>query len=519
MLRRAAGPEGDRMIAEQAVIAEKVIKAWSEDKKNLLRKYKSEMGELRKISDGINELTKPFIGSEDRERIEKNFNSRARLANDLLKALIQDRSEALVKAGVTTALGFNFIDLRAPAYLIYPVNTPFHNSMARWGKVNAGTGLMAQWKYTYLAPGDNYGGAAEGKRVATATPNENDAVSSYACLGIERAVTFEAEFASEGYSSQLADEHIRGLHSYMLQEESIIMFGNQGSATNKNGYQLGTANTPSTSVAASVPAGAPNDGGTGFANSTKVSVFVVEITALGNPNNAQYGYQDAPTVANGLVPSFTRNNADGTTDPINGGTGHISAGSNVSTALTATPFVLAKVAPKKGAFAWAWYVDPTDATTPTLANAFLTVITTVPYVYLGNATPGAQTGAATGLNVDHSAQAFDFSGQVSWGVNNGTFINMSDLTTTSPVTGATNNGLLNPGMASGQNSVPAVAEIEYDLEQQWNVLQAVADEIWCAADVKRNIQAALFTNTSGVPAYRFEVSRDSQGTSSAMASR
>ena len=135
--------------------------------------------------------------------------------------------------------------------------------------------------------------------------------------------------------------------------------GNQGASTNQNGFALGTANTPTTALAASIPTGQPSDGSTaGFSNSTSVAVYVIELTMLGYPNNGQYGYQSAPTVgATGLVPSYSRTDAGPYTDSdtINGGMGQLSAYSNVSLAITSTPYVKASVVPKKGAFAWAWY--------------------------------------------------------------------------------------------------------------------------------------------------------------------
>ena len=43
---------------------------------------------------------------------------------------------------------------------------------------------------------------------------------------------------------------------------------------------------------------------------------VVELEMLGYLNNAQYGYQAAPSVTSGLTTSFVRTNADNTTDTI-----------------------------------------------------------------------------------------------------------------------------------------------------------------------------------------------------------
>src|SRR5438309_1726271 len=54
----------------------------------------------------------------------------------------------LLKAGVTTATGYNFFDLRGPAYLLYPVNTPLIESIPKTGRVNDGFGTAAHWKAT-----------------------------------------------------------------------------------------------------------------------------------------------------------------------------------------------------------------------------------------------------------------------------------------------------------------------------------------------------------------------------------
>lgn len=517
-----AGGLGDTKIAQQGLLAQKVLKTWTTERLTEIRKYKKAAGNLKRVGDGINEWiqTKGHISQDDLTKMESDFADRAEVANELMKGLINDYRETMMKAGVTTALGYNFYDLRGPAYLIYPLNTPLRNSLPRWGKVNAGYGTAVNWKYTSLGPAGGsgsvpYAGAAEGERVAYSSPNEVNGIATYAELGVERSVSFTAEFAGEGYTDNVADEHIRGAHTLLLQEESLILGGNAGTAAGLNGFALGTAGTPTTLAVAALPsgpAGAVTDGGSGFSGGgTSVSVRVVEFTMLGNPNNSQFGYQAAPTVAGGLTTSYTRTNADATTNSIKGGMGAISAASNISTGSTSYPWVLADVKPTKGAFAWAWFVDTTDASTPTTANAKLVAITNVPFVYLGNGTQSTYTGAATGLGTDNSQQALDFSGIIAWAVTSGAVINMSDLTSKSPVTNATNTGLLTPGLTNSTNSVPACAEVEYDLRQQWNAFQTVADELWCSVDAKLSLAAALFKNTSGVPAYRFEVTRDQQG--------
>lgn len=493
------------MIVAQGILAEKVLKAFTAERRADLAKYKRGCIEIQRHADGINddlESMKKGVSWDDIQQLESQFNERTVAVNELFKGLVEDYRQRMVKAGVTTSLGFNFYDLRGPAFLLYPVNVPFRNSLPRWGKQNAGYGTAVHWKGTTLSPGTSYAGAAEGKRVAYATPTETDYIATYKELGIERAVTFTAEFAGEGYTDNVADEHLRGLHEFWLQEEGLMLGGNSGSGTGNNGFALGTSNTPTGTAVATV--------GAGFTSGHYISAYVVELTMLGYPNNAQYGYQAVPTVTSGLTPSFTRTNADATTDTINGGTSHISAGSTPVQVTGGNLSVSFKVAAKAGAFAWAWFIDDEATNTSVLANALLGGITTVPSFVAATTPTGTQAGNATGLNADKSAQALDFDGLIAYAVNAGVFLNMSDLTLTSPVTGSTNNGKLNAGLA-GVTGAPAVQEIDYDLLQQWNSFQSVADAIHASADAKRYITACLFKNSSATPAFRIEVSRDQQG--------
>ena len=60
------------------------------------------------------------------------------------REFVKRHSKSLAKSstttGVTTALGLNFIDLRAPAYMLDPIFAHLRNSTPRWDKVNAGYG-------------------------------------------------------------------------------------------------------------------------------------------------------------------------------------------------------------------------------------------------------------------------------------------------------------------------------------------------------------------------------------------
>jgi hypothetical protein len=533
--RELAGAQNDPLIAkmclEQLDTMKKACQGWHVERREALQKFRKEVTSLQRVRDGINEflvLKNGFTPSQ-REKIESEFNGRAVVANTIMRDLVEDYRQKMVKVGVTTATGYVFFDLRGPAFLAFPVNVPLRNSFPRWGRENAGVGTAVRWKYTGFTPAlpaatawnqptpvtsSAYAGASEGNRVAPGLPPETDAAAFYKEFGVERSITFTAEVAAEGYTNMSADEHVRGLFEMFLQEESLIIGGNSGIGVGNNGFALGTANAPSVSIQAA--AGTPNDGGAGFANGTNVSVRVVELTMLGNPNNAQYGYQAAPTVASGtgLSPSWNRANADASQDTIYGGMGAVSASSAVVQATTPKPFVYCYVKPKPGAVAWAWYVDVTDSSSPTAANAVLGAITTVPFVTLGQAGAGTQTAAATGLNADNSQQPLDFDGLIAWAVKAGRFVNMADATSVSPVTGLVNTGYITQGMA-GATGAPGVMEIDYDLEQQFLVFQATADMLHMSPDARHTVSACLLKPTTGAIAaavpYQFNIEPDEQG--------
>src|ERR1700677_1990163 len=174
-----------------------------------------------------------------------------------------------------------------------------------------------------------------------------------------------------------------------------MLLGNSGNGTGNNGFQLGTATTPTlTAVAATTafPATASLPSG------TNVSVACVYLTGMGNPANAQYGYGTNPSVVNGLTPQYTRTNADGSKNVINGGLSAISAMSTVVATSSGTRNIQASVpAGTKGVFGYAWYVDIIDASSGNLANAFLYGITQFPTVTINTAPTGTQAGNSVGL--------------------------------------------------------------------------------------------------------------------------
>ena len=402
----------------------------------------------------------------------------------------------LSKAGVTTSLGYNFIDLRGPAALLYPVNTPFRDQIPRTSGPNAGTGTMAQWKATRVV-GSQYAGVPEGQRAQVSVPDENNYAATYKGIGVERNVTVEAEWAGEGFTGNLADEHLRGLQSLWLQEEGIILLGNDGTgAIGQNGFALGTAPAP---VAALVALGS-------VTTATVLTAFVVLLTGMGNPSNSQYGYQAGPNVTNGLVPSFTVNApGTGTSITYNGGMSAVSLASNsVTTNSGATPAALQSasftVQPASlvgaggypnGTFGFAWFISTSGS--PTTANAHLQAITQFgTYTQSTNPVTTTQLANASGLSTDHSFQSTDFTGLLTYAAVSGYWRDLQGAQLTS--------------LQGGQ-----VGEIETALEYFFTNFQAGVDAIWGSPDAITSVQRTVLKNGSQVAGgYQVYLTRDNQ---------
>jgi hypothetical protein len=420
---------------------------------------------------------------------------RQEVARDLIKA----QTGEMIKAGLTTSVGYNFFDLRGPAYLLYPVNTPLRNSIARKGRVNDGVGTAANWKATRNF-GTQYIGVLEGQRNALGTPDENNYVANYKEIGVERGATFTSQFAGEGYTDNVADEHIRGMHELWLGEEGLILGGNSGTAAGNNGFVLGTANTPTATLLA-VTGNIPS--------ATNVSCRVVELTMLGNPQNTQYGYGVFPTVAGGLTPSYVRTNYDGSTTTITGGMGAISAASSVVVTSAGHLQVQFAVTPKPGATSWAWFVDVTDASSPSAANAILSGITQVPsFTYNLAAPAGTQAGNAAGLSTDNSFNTADFTGFLGYAASTGIWTNLYAGTNqgyginTAPTASTTGLTALSNGR---------IKEFELILGAIFQQFQAPAQTIWCSQDAKQSASDTIMASAGSVPtAFHFNYTRDSQ---------
>lgn len=328
--------------------------------------------------------------------------------DETLQLLKGSYQNPLAKAGntVTTAQGLVNYDLQAPAKNLYPVITILAKRIPR---VRGKGGTATNWRQVNAIAGsgwDNTGWVPEGQRAGAMSINTSNKAATYATLGEEGALTFEAQSAAEGFEDERSRTSIRVLQKAMLKEEIAILCGNAS-------LQLGTANTPTLSASGS---GATLPAAT-------YSVIVVGLTLEGYLNSS---------VANGVATSKTVTGQDGMTFTLAGGSGNKST--NATQAVTLGQTLNASVTAKAGEVAWAWYVG-------TAGSEVLQSITTVPSLAI-SAPLASGTQAATAVTADNSANpntAFD--GLLTTALKNGSGAyvkNLSGATMTSSGSGTVN---------------------------------------------------------------------------------
>ena len=277
----------------------------------------------------------------------------------LQKAQPQDMA-ALQKI-FNVALGLVWYDLEPSAKLLYPVITPLRNMIPR---IAGAGGTATNWKViTAINANGLSPGVSEGNRTAKITTSTASKTASYKGLGLEDAVTFEADYAAKNFDDVKALAVLGLLRSLMIAEEKVILYGMPE-------FQINTGNAAPTPTAAT----ANNTG-----NLTANTVYHAKYVPL-----TPEGYFQA-SISGGIVQTVTRTNVDASNDTYNGGCGKISAANNANASnktsiLFSVPAANITAKTLKGAAGYAWFVGPDNGN----ANLTLTAITTVPkFLYLG----------------------------------------------------------------------------------------------------------------------------------------
>lgn len=312
------------------------------------------------------------------ELLELVKTSQAKAVDELTKNFTQPGS---------ATSGIQGYDLEAPSKKLYPVLAPLRNSIPR---VGGGFAIQANWKaITGINTTRVRAGVSEGQRGGQIQHTSAEYLAAYRGIGLEKSVTFEADYAAKGFEDVKALAVGQTLEALMIEEEMTILGGNTSQA-------LGT--TPTPTLVASTSGGS-------LATQT-LSVICVALGLqsywdVAGLNNGQTGQSIDATTAQ-VRSSITRTNADGTTDTFGAGSAQKSANATVSVT-GGTGSVAATVTAVRGAVAYAWYWGAAG-------SERLGAVTTINSVSITAASNGGAQLASALPAADNSTSALEFDG-------------------------------------------------------------------------------------------------------------
>jgi len=383
---------------------------------------------------------------------------------------------------VTTGTGLNFLPLEEEARNTYAVFHPVLDMIPRVTPEELGHevgGLVATWKQILQPGGNVLPSVPEGSRNAYIAIPTRTTSSAYVTLGIDAAVTFESQSAGVGFNDNLGSANLAKLNVLLNLEERMAIFGNSGvGSSGQNGFLLGK---PTVAPVISLVAGGQ------IPTTTPISVYVVPLTGWGVYNAQNFGAKSSPP---GLAQQISYTSADGNTVTINGGVGRASNASNIVTATSNDGSVLVVAEAIPGAFGYAVYVDSTDGTTPSKANAVFAFVSPYSTFTVTALPPGTNQTLADIADVDYSANPAtayttgDFDGICSW-------IAGSQTTATPAYIKDFAGASLTSDGAGG------IVEIENAIANQWGTYQTTPDAILVSSDVQPSLQKKMQSSPSG----------------------
>lgn len=392
-------------------------------------------------------------------------NESLKLVKDALGSPNQQLTQELNKAGITQATGLVAFDLQAPALSLFPVLTPLRNMIPR---VKGNGGTATNWK---AVTGVNTQlidvSVSEGNRGAKVTTSTQAFVATYKGIGLEDSVSFEADFAAEGFQDVKATAALNLLRAVMIGEEFVLLNANSSNP-------LGTTPTPALVASAT--------GGT-MATQAAASVIVVALTPDGLRRS---------TVAAGLpAAAITKTNVDGSTDTINPGVAQKSANQTVSVT-GATGSIQATVTAVAGAVAYAWYCGATAT------NERLSQITAINSAVI-TSYPGASQLASALAAADLSANGATMDGLLTFATKAGSGAYISAQPT----------GTAGTGTALTSDGAGNIAEFVTACQFFWDNSKLSPDTLWVSGQESKNITKKVIAN-NGAPLYR--LTADATGT-------
>jgi hypothetical protein len=347
----------------------------------------------------------------------------------------------------------NAFDLRGPALQLYPVITPLRNRLPR--QLSVSGDLATRWKaITGVNTSGFELGVAPGRRSAEMSVTEQDYVASYAGIGLEASIDWEAVWSGGSEFDNKATLVQSLLRAVMIGEENVILNGNAS-------MPLGTPSAPAVAVIAG-----------GSLATGSLFVFVTALTARALANT---------TVSASGVPygQVTRVNIDGTTTQYGAGASAISPTSAAATTSAGQQTVVATVPAVKGAAGYAWYIGTSAGT------ATLNTITTVNKVTISAPVAGTQLANAANSNTDGSTNTLVFDG----------FLTQALKSSAGYFTSLDGNSLT-ADQANG------IVEIDTALQWFWDNKRLSPTEIWVNSQEARNINKKIVA-AGGIPLFRF----------------
>jgi len=373
------------------------------------------------------------------------------LSQQTLELLNKADISALSKTTLSQATNLNAFDLRGPALQLYPVLTPLRNKLPR--EVSDRGDLATRWKAVTGVNTTNLElGVSPGKRSGEIQITEQDYVASYAGIGLESSIDWEAIWAGGQEFDNKATVVQSLLRAVMIGEENLILNGNAS-------MPLGTPATPTVTVGS----------GGNYPVTTGAVVIVVALTPRGFVNS---------TIAGGVPLSITRTNIDGSSTTFGGGSSNKSASSTAVNTTSGNQTLSCSVAAVPGAAGYAWFVGTSAA------NAILTAITTTNKNVVINAL-GTGTQTASLITADNSTNALIFDGFVTQALKNGAGYSIS-----------LDGGFFTADQANG------IVEIDAALQWFWDNKRLSPNEIWVNSQEARNINKKIVSG-GGQPLFRF----------------
>jgi hypothetical protein len=383
---------------------------------------------------------------------------------DLVKKALNSNDADVVSKAFTVATGLVGYDLQAPALALYPfvaAMTMLRNDIPRVG----GAGDTAtRWKaITGINTGNTHPGVSEGNRGASIATSTASYTAPYVGLGLEDSVTFESDYAAEQFDDLKARSTLGLLRSLMIQEEGMLLGGN-------NSLALGTTPTPTLSFTA----------GSATLPTLTYSVICVALTHQGNSRSS---------LANGVIGQISKTNTDGSTDTINGGAAQKSAAA--TQAITVGQILNCSVTPVEGAVAYAWYVGAAGAEK-------LEAISSINSITFQAPLNGTRQAASALTAADYSKDTtYNFDGLL-------TFAKSAN----NAIVQALATGTVGTGTSLTSDSAGGVQEINNLLQNMFDASRISPTDLLVSSAGIRTINKLCISN-SGAPLFRFVV--DSKG--------